>query len=77
MPSLWGAGTLSLPAAGDTLVLRAKGLHDEIEAANRADTDGLEGLLTWAHKGKFLYLRRVETAGRLFRSVHFFPSFPR
>lgn len=64
------------PAAVGTLVLKAKGLREQIAAANQAYVDGFEALLTAEQAAKLALLRRAERAQPLFPAFRLFGLLP-
>jgi Spy/CpxP family protein refolding chaperone len=63
-------------AAVGTLVLKAKGLREQIAAANQAYVDGFEALLTAEQAAKLALLRRAERAQPLFPAFRLFGLLP-
>ena len=64
------------PTAVGKLVLKAKGLREQIAAANKAYVDGFEAMLTAEQKNKLAFLRRAEHAQPLFPAFRLFGLLP-
>ena len=65
------------PGAVGALVLQARGLRNQIEAANKTYLDGFEGALSADQKVKLGFLRRADGAEPLFPSFRLFGLIPR